>query len=64
MKGLKATAKATKGITWDSRIQLYYSIDKKTVYTKEGEGRYLVTWLINESTEEDIEKAVRRWLMM
>lgn len=64
MKGLKAVSKATKGISWDDRIPLYYSIEKQTAYTKEGEGRYLVTWLINECTEKDIEKAVNRWLSM
>lgn len=64
MKGLKTVAKATKGIDWDSRIPLYYSIEKQTAYTKEGEGRDFVTWLINENTEKDIEKAVNRWLSM
>lgn len=64
MKGLKAAAMATKGINWDNRIPLYYSIEKQTVYTKDRKDRYFVTWLINECTEKDIEKAVNRWLNM
>lgn len=64
MKGLKAVAMATKGINWDNRIPLYYSIEKQTVYTKDRKDRYFVTWLINECTEKDIEKAVNRWLNM
>ena len=64
MKGLKAVAMATKGINWDNRIPLYYSIEKQTVYTKDRKDRCFVTWLINECTEKDIEKAVNRWLNM
>lgn len=61
MKGLKKVADATKNCC---RVSLYYDLDKKTVYTQSGEGRYFVTWLINENTPADIQKVVERWLAM
>ena len=61
MKGLKAVADKTKGIDYFSRIPLYYSIQKDTVYAKDGDGRYLVTYLIRENTTKEIVSAVNRW---
>lgn len=64
MKNLKAIANATKGISYRTRIPLYYSIEDDAVYKEEGSGRYYVTDLISENTEADIKEAVDRWLHM
>lgn len=47
--------------TW---IPLYYSIENNAVYTKDGAGRFKVTDLINPNTQEDIEKAVSRYMSL
>lgn len=63
-KGLTRAAKASSRInqrdtsTW---LPIYYCIENKTVFTKEGPDRYFVTKLIRENTEEEIEAAVDRW---
>lgn len=41
---------------------LYYSIREQAVYTEPGEGRYYVTDLIRENTEQEIKQAVMRYL--
>ena len=65
MKGLKEVALATRGTVQGMvEIPLYYSIREDKVYTSDGDGRYFVTNLINPNTEEDIKRAVRRWLSM
>lgn len=65
MKGLKEVALATRGTVQGMiEIPLYYSIREDKVYTSDGDGRYYVTNLINPNTEEDIKRAVRRWLSM
>ena len=61
MKGLKAVARASKGCRW---LPLYYSITQQKAFTEDGEGRSLVTYLIRENTEKEIENAVVRWLNM
>ena len=61
MKGLKALSDKTKNVFVNDRsswITLYYSIAKDTVYTKDGEGRFFMTYLINPCTPKDIEKTV------
>lgn len=47
--------------TW---IDLYFCISNDTAYTTPGEGRYLVTRLINPQTARDISNAINRWLNM
>lgn len=67
MKGLKAIATQTKNIKQDDTstwIDLYYSIDKQTAYTRPGEGRTLVTRLIRPNTEKEIRDAINRWLSL
>ncbi len=64
MKGLKKVSEATKGINYASRIGLYYSIEKDTVYTTSGEGRHHITYLIRENTPEDIKEAVERFMRL
>lgn len=67
MKGLAAVSKATQNIVCNNKltwINLYYSIEKDTVYTKDGEDRSFVTYLINPQSGKDIQKAVERWKWM
>ena len=60
MKNLKTVARASeKGVT-----PIYYSIKEDAVYTKDGDGRYYVTDLIRANSEDEIVRAVRRWLSM
>ena len=42
-------------------LPLYYSDEKDAVYTKSGEGRELVTHLLNEVSTEDIKEIVKKW---
>lgn len=63
MKGLSAIAKKTQGAK-GAMIPLYYSIGQDKVSTEQKDGFYLVTYLINPNTPEQIKKAVERWLMM
>lgn len=64
MKNIKAVAAKTQTINPLHPIPLYYSIEKKTVYTTPGEGRSFVTNLINPNEPGDIEEIVNRWLRM
>ena len=64
MKNLKAISMKTQVIDPLHPMPLYYSIRAKEVYTNPGEGRFLVTNLINPNSPEDIEKTVNRWLSM
>ena len=64
MKGLSAISKATKSIKQGDRgtwVSLYYSIDKDTVYSKDGADRYYVTDLIRPQTGNEIKEAVEHW---
>lgn len=64
MNNLKAVSKATKGISYSSRVPLYYSISDDAVYTTPGPGRIYVTDLIRENTELEIKATINRWLDM
>ncbi len=60
MKNTKQVSQQSKqGIT-----PLYYSIREDAVYTSEGDGRYYLTDLIRENTEEEIVNTVRRFMSM
>ena len=60
MKNLKEVAEQSRqGIT-----PLFYSIRENAVYTEEGDGRYYLTDLIRENTEQEIKDAVRRFMSM
>lgn len=61
MKGLKKAAQLSNS---RSSVELYYSIEKDTVYTERGANREFVTWLIRPNTPEEIKAAVERWLRM
>lgn len=67
MKGLTKISKKSEAInvmdkkTW---LPLYYSPSKKEVYTSEGEGRFLLTYLINPNTPKEIEETVIRFMSL
>lgn len=67
MIGLKQLADATKNIiqkdksTW---IPLYYSVVEDSVYMNPGDGRYFLTNLLNECTEEEVEESVHYFMNM
>lgn len=55
MKGLrKVSAHTSDGM----RTPLYYSPSEDAVYTTDGDGRYLVTYLIRHNTPKEIEDTV------
>lgn len=69
VKGYKRIAKATQGIDLTNgrtqnatKVYMYYDEDKRTLYTEPGSGRELVTWWLNPATEDDVLKALKRWL--
>lgn len=67
MKNLDRIAKLTHGIVQKDRstwVKLYYSIEKRTVYDRPGEGRFYVTDLINVHTPKDVQETVEDWLKM
>lgn len=67
MKGLKAVAKATQNIIQKDRstwIPLYYNVSEDKVYMEPGDGRYLMTTLINTCTEKDVEESVHYFMNM
>ena len=60
MKNLKEVAReSAKG-----RTPIYFSHKDQAVYTEAGPGRFYVTDLIRENTEEEIKAAIRRWMTM
>lgn len=64
MNNLRSVSKATKGISYSSRVPLYYSISDDAAYTTPGPGRIYVTDLIRENTELEIKATINRWLDM
>lgn len=64
MKGLKDIANKSNNIipkdrtTW---VNVYYSLTEDKVYDKPGDGRYLVCYLINPNTPEEVQEAVEDW---
>ena len=67
MKNLKRIAELTKSIVQKDRstwVNLYYSIEKHTVYDRPGDGRLYVCDLINVNTPKDVQEAVEDWLKM
>lgn len=65
--GLKEVAQASQRIeqtnprTW---MPIYFNMWEYEVTPDPTRGSHLVTKLIRPNTEEEIEEAVRRWLMM
>ena len=47
--------------TW---LPIYYSPSENEVYTEAGEGRYMITNLINPNTPDDIREAIDFWKKM
>ena len=66
MRNAAQLAKLSETTTRDrsSWIEVYYSIEKKTVYSKPGEDRFFIGYLINPCTKEDVEAYVNRVLSM
>ena len=67
MKNLASVAKKTQNVIcedWSTWLPLYYSFENDAVYTTEGEGRYLVTKLINPCSSAAVKAAVERWKRM
>lgn len=67
MKNINNVVKKSQAILCEDRstwIDLFYDIEKDTVYTTAGANRSKVTTLINPNTAEDIKEAVKRWLYM
>ena len=62
MKGLEKVASESQEIKRGQRMAIYYDLSNSTVNT-DGFGD-MVTELIRPNTEEEIEKAVNRWLWM
>ena len=62
MKGLKAVSNKTKGINYSSRVSLYYNPSADKVSTKAGEGYHHLTDLIRESTPQEIEETVKKFM--
>ena len=60
MKNVKAVSnRSRQGIT-----PLYYSVKEDAVYTEDGDGRYYLTDLIRENTEQEIIETVRKYMSM
>ena len=60
MKNLDVVAReSSKGVT-----PLFYGIREDAVYTEDGEGRFYLTDLIRENTEDEIKRTVRRFMSM
>lgn len=67
MRNISNVVKKSKNIICKDRstwIPLYYSFANDAVYTSEGDGRMLVTKLINPNEAADIIEAVERWKRM
>lgn len=60
MKNVKEVAERSKSGT----TPLYYSIREDAVYTTEGDGRYYLTDLIRENSEDEIVRTVRRFMSL
>ena len=64
MKGLTTLANKSNKINQKDRttwVYVYYSLTEDKVYDKDGEGRYLVCYLINPNTPAEIQEAVEDW---
>lgn len=64
MKNVSTIVKKSQNIICKDRstwIPLYYSFANDAVYSTAGEGRMLVTQLINPCDASGIKKAVERW---
>ena len=60
MKNLKEVSEKSK----KGRTPIYYSHEDQAVYTEKGPGRFYVTDLIRENSEEEIERTIRRWMSL
>ena len=64
MRNLKQVSEKSKSIKCRDRttwLPLFYSIKDDAVYTEPGEGRIMVTRLINPNTEKDIQETIENW---
>lgn len=59
MKNLQEVAEQSK-----RGCPLYYSVKDDAVYTTEGSGRYYLTDLIRENTEQEIVATVHKYMSM
>ena len=67
MRGLSEVSKKSQSIVQRDRetwVPVYYSIQKDSVSTTEGEDRYYVTDLIRPNSPEEIRETVERWKRM
>lgn len=60
MKNTKELARRSKS----GRTPLYYSIREDAVYATAGDGRYYLTDLTRENTEQEIINTVRKYMSM
>ncbi len=60
MKNLKEVSERSK----KGRTPIYYSYKDQAAYTEEGSGRFYVTDLIRENSEEEIERTIRWWMSL
>ena len=69
VKGYRKVAKATQSIDLtngrtqhDTMVSMYYDEDKQTLYTEHAPGRVLICDWLNPVTEDEVLKALRRWM--
>ena len=60
MKNLKEAAERSK----KGRTPIYYNYQEEAIYFERGPGRFYVTDLIRENTEEEIERTIRWWMSL